>query len=641
MTGGIAVDRLGRLALISALTLMICLAPAVRAQEEAAEEDEAPPASIEELQQRIEGVMGETHTNGVGIALVSRDEPLWVAGLGEADVAAGTPATADTLFRIGSTSKSFVALAMLQLVEEGRLDLSTPIRELIPEIAFENRWQATDPVRVVHLLEHTTGFDDLHLPEYIYPATNETTVKEALDFHPHSRRCRWRPGTRYSYCNAGPAVAAYIVEKITGQRFEDYVQENLFDPLGMETASYLLTPEVEARLTKLYKPDGVTPYPYWYISMRPAGSINASPREMARYVRMFLQRGSLDGTEIVSPASIERMEKPTTTPAARLGMATGYGLANYTSHYEGFVFHGHNGGVNGGLTDMSYLPEEGLGYIFMINSGSGGAYTRIMKLIRGYLTRDLTAPEPPPTARVPAALQARYSGFYEPANPRSQLLFFIERLAGIQRLRVGAEGLELAPLLGGEGDSYAAVSERFFREDDETVATLALLPAEGGGTFISTEDLTLRKIPGWVAWGQVGLAGVIALLLASAVLFALVWIPRRFFGGLKGKPHLSLRVWPLVSTLCLLAFVALFVVSSNHPDVLEILGRPSLYSVALMVSSLAFGLTAYWSLWVALRSYRRPVHRLAYWHSLLVALACSLAATYLLYWGALGFRTWV
>src|SRR5262249_175010 len=156
------------------------------------------------------------------------------------------------------------------------------------DVAFANPWEASDPVRLVHLMEHTSGFDDIHMREYALNDPTPISLKDALAFGASSRVCRWAPGTRMSYCNSGPAVLAAVIEKITGQRFEDYVQEHFFNPLRMDTASYFYTPEVERRLTKLYHNDGVTSYPYWHIAYRPAGAINASANDMANYVRFYL-----------------------------------------------------------------------------------------------------------------------------------------------------------------------------------------------------------------------------------------------------------------------------------------------------------------------------------------------------------------
>jgi CubicO group peptidase (beta-lactamase class C family) len=292
--------------------------------------------SIAELQQQLDKILKDTHTPGVSVAIVHRDGPEWVAGLRKSDVASDRAATADTLFRIGSTSKAFVALSIVMLVDQGKLSLNDPVHKLAPEVWFENPWETTDPVRVVHLLEHTTGWDDMHVREYAKDWPGTSGSREALGYDHHSRVSRWRPGTRMSYCNSGPPVAAYIVEKITGQRFEDFVEQNLFRPIGMNTATYFKP--AAAAITTLYHDDGKTPYPYWNILLRPAGSINASAKDMAAYVQFYLTRGAVNGKQIVPAADIDRMESPTSTWAAKDGLKYGYGLGNYWSIQDGFIY---------------------------------------------------------------------------------------------------------------------------------------------------------------------------------------------------------------------------------------------------------------------------------------------------------------
>ncbi|HXR07449.1 MAG TPA: serine hydrolase domain-containing protein, partial [Candidatus Acidoferrum sp.] len=170
--------------------LLVCLLVATEG------EGQSGPKSIPELQQAIETVLRENRTPGAGIAIVSRDKAEWVAGIGKADVAANQPVTAETLFRIGSVSKAFVALAALQLQEEGKLKLTDTVRQWTPEVAFGNRWEATDPVRLVHLMEHTSGFDDIRPREYALNDPTPIALKDALAFGASSRVCRWRPGTR-------------------------------------------------------------------------------------------------------------------------------------------------------------------------------------------------------------------------------------------------------------------------------------------------------------------------------------------------------------------------------------------------------------------------------------------------------------
>ena len=174
----------------------------------AAQKDATPARSIDELRQQLEKALAETHTPGVSVAIVHRDGPEWVAGLGKADVASGRATTAETLFRIGSTSKGFASLSILMLADQGKLSLDDPVHKLAPEVWFENRWEASDPVRVVQLLEHTTGWDDVHPKVMAHDDPRPLTLAEGLALDPDSRTSRWRPGTFYSYSNAGPPVAA-------------------------------------------------------------------------------------------------------------------------------------------------------------------------------------------------------------------------------------------------------------------------------------------------------------------------------------------------------------------------------------------------------------------------------------------------
>ena len=603
------------------------------------------PKSIPELQTAIETVLKETKTPGAAIAIVSRDKVEWVAGIGKADVAANKPVTAETLFRIGSVSKAFAALAALQLQEEGKLKLTDTVRQWVPGVAFANPWEASDPVRLVHLMEHTSGFDDIHLREYALNDPTPIALKDALNYGASSRISRWPPGSRMAYCNSGPAVLAAVIEKVSGQRFEDYVQEHFFKPLHMDTASYFLTPVVEQRLTKLYHRDGITPYPYWHISFRPAGSVNASAKDMANYVRFYLQRGGLDGTQLLQASSIERMETTETLPSAKLGNVAGYGLYNWSRFDGAFVFRGHGGAVNGGLTDMAYLPDYGRGYAVMINSGNGRALYQIAELARQYVVRDLTPPALPPAASVPAELERHYAGYYQGISPRMQLFYPLQRLLNIKRLVfTAADGLSITTY-DLDHEQWVPVTERLFRREDQSAATLALLPDADGETLIQCNSETFKKVSAWRVWGQRVGFGLIVLLMLSSPLFALVWGSRKLIGKLPDAGPLSVRVMPLLSTVLLMATLGLVatvcrMMFGDYVAALMALGVPSLLPVSIMLLTVAFPAATAASLYVVYRNRTAAMNRMAYWHSVLVATAMAAVAVYMGYWGLIGLRLW-
>ncbi len=599
-----------------------------------------PAQSIAELQQRLEKLLKDSHTPGISVAIVHRDGPEWVAGLGEADVAHHHAATPDTLFRIGSTSKAFASLSILMLAEQGKLSLDDPVRKLAPEAWFENRWEASDPVRVVNLLEHTTGWDDMHLHEYAVDAPPTLGLRDALDSYHRSRISRWPPGTRMAYCNSGPPVAAYIVEKITNQRFEDFVERNLFLPIGMKTATYFPPPEGTA--TTLYHPDGKTPYPYWNIVYRPAGSINASARDMAAYVQFYLNRGMANGVQIVPAADIDRMENPASTWAAKDGLKSGYGLSNYWSIHEGFVYHGHNGGVNGGLTEMAYMPEYGVGYFYSINSGNGDAFSRAGKTIRAYVTAKIERPALPPVASLPPDA-AEYAGWYEPDSPRNEMTHFLERVAGLGMVSF-KDGKLLTSNLGDLNETFVPVSGRQFRhvskkDPAEPAATLALLTPNAEGRFIEVGTVVLKQIPTWLAFLEIVLTAFIVISVLSILVYAPFWI----LGGLSKKrrrpQERAMRVWPLLAVLSLVGVVVIFILCGA--DLIERLGNLTAWSMALFLVTLLFALA---SLGSAIALWRAPagtVRRGVRGYSIVVTAALLITTAYLAYWGVIGLRTWV
>jgi CubicO group peptidase (beta-lactamase class C family) len=624
--------------IISALLLLLWLPVCVAAEKP--EEKPKPAQSTDELRQQLEKILKDSHVPGVSIAIVHKNGPEWVTGLGKSDVATGRDVTPGTLFRIGSTSKAFTSLSILLLADQGKVSLTDSVHKLIPEVWFANRWEATDPIRVVNLLEHTTGWDDLHLREYAKQAPDSMTLLEGLDYDHNSRTSRWPPGTRMAYCNSGPPVAARIVEKLSGQRFEDFVQQNLFSPIGMKTATYF--EPAPGTATTLYHEDGKTPYAYWHILERPAGSINASANDMAAYVQFYLNRGAVSGKQIVAASDIDRMEIPESTWAAKDGSKFGYGLSNYWSIEDGFVYHGHDGGVEGGLTEMSYMPDAGVGYFFSINSGNGDAFEKIGKTIRAYITNKLQKPELPAAAALPANA-ADYAGWYEPDSPRVEMTRFIERLAGLTRLRF-QDGKLVSYGLGAWHETYLPVVGTQFRhipkkDPPDPAPTLELLTPNQEGLFVQAGmQNTMRKIPAIMALTEIVLTLFVFLSIIAIVIYAPFWI----LGGLSKRrrrpAERGMRIWPLISVLSLIAFVCIFIASSS--DLIARLGNRTLWSEALFLTTIIYAAAVLVSLVSWLRAPREGVRSGVRTFSRVVILALLIAGLYLAYWDIIGLRTW-
>jgi hypothetical protein len=408
----------------------------------------------------------------------------------------------------------------------------------------------------------------------------------------------------------------------------------------MKTATYFQSPPETA--TTLYHGDGKTPYPYWNILFRPAGSINASAQDMAAYVRFYLNRGMVNGVHVVPAGDIDRMEIPESTWAAKEGLKSGYGLSNYWSFEDGFVYHGHNGGVEGGLTEMAYMPNYGVGYFFSINSGNGDAFVRIGRAIRGYITSPLQRPPVPAAAALPENAH-EYGGWYRPDSPRVELTHFIEHLAGICRVRF-EDGKLLVTGLTGRRETFIPVTGVQFRyvpqkDPLEPVATLALLAPKGEGRFIQVgAGSTMKRIPTWQAMLEMGVTGFVLLSMVSILVYAPFWILGALSRNRRRPAERAMRIWPLIAVLSLVAMVVIFAICSD--DLISKMGNLTCWSVAFCLATIAFPVASIASLIALWRTPTEGVRRWVNRHSAVVTAALLIAAAYLAYWGVLGFRPW-
>lgn len=624
------------------VTCLFCLSLVVHSPKTNAQslESKQAPQTIDALRKAILEVLQETRTPAAGIALVDKEGPVWVEGLGLADREKGTKANEQTMFRIGSTSKIFVALAILKLQQEGKLHLKDKVRGLIPEITFENAWEASNPVLVEHLLEHTTGWDDLHLVEHEQKGSTLLSLKEALAFHPHSRVSRWVPGTRMAYSNTGPNVAAYIVEKVTGQSYESYIQENFFSPMGMETMTYRLSEAYQQHGATLYNGEGY-PSPYGHMLMRASGSINASASDMAKMLQFFIRRGKADSTQLISEESLKRMERPATTSGARAGLAFGYGLGLYTSPHGTFIYYKHGGGVGNGISDFSYLPEHGVGYSVLINSGNADAIRRISALIRDFQTQNLPQKNLH-TAAAHSGKARMINGYYQPVNPGTTPI----PLPPITARRFWQEGDTLYtqyPAHLGTTEKYISLDTRLYQSVNTRQADLVFVNDPLAGEVFELGNkgngtLTFASIPAVFLFARIGVLTLWILGILLALLVLPVWLFRYWRGKIPGGAPVRIRIWPLLPPVFLASTLVLF--AAGAMDGIAALAQPSLISVGITIGTLAFFASAVLSFVMAISYRNKGIKRIVYVPATLLSGLHTLVALYLLWHGIIGIMTW-
>jgi CubicO group peptidase (beta-lactamase class C family) len=625
----------GALSFLLAATISI-FPPCSAAQQKP---EELPhPKTLDELQKAMKDVMDKRHVTGAGLALVLNGELLWCGGLGNADLAANRDVACDTEFRVGSISKTFVALALLQLQEEGKINLYARLQDVAPEIPMKNRWESTNPVRIVNLLEHTAGFDDMEFSEvYNRHDRRDFPLLEVFKRFQEPQIVRWPPGTRFSYSNPGYGIAGYLIEKISGQPFDAYIQQNVLTPLGISAGDFRLTDANRTKLAQGYEGNPPRAVAYKEIYLRPAGDMKASPAELAKLVQFFLRRGKTGDIQLVKPETIARMEYPETPSSAKNGLRLGYGLANYTEDEGGVITHGHDGGIDGFISSYRYMPEQNWGYVVLLNSTvSGQALEDMNHLAIDFLSKDFPKPQQQVIPLSEGELQ-KFTGFYAPRAPRDQLLAFTKDLTGGTWIRAIGGKLRRSGLFD-KGSELLPVAKNLFRGEKEPEATAVFFPDQSGRMiFVSVgmngEPYGERISPVW-PYLRLAILVASAALMASALLFALLWGLLWLFRKLKGVKHLRVRVVPLLAVLCLL--VVLFAFTRALSDI----GVLNFWSFLVCAGTILFALLSLVSLALAVSVPKTEIHKGVRIHSLLVSMACCVVTLFFSAWHLIGLRLW-
>ena len=437
---------------------------------------------LDTLLQSIESKRVELDIPAIGLTLVNKDKTLFSGSFGIADITSAKNVDEDTVFRIGSITKSFTALAVLILVDDGKLNLDDRLLDIAPELSINNKWQDNHPILISHLLEHTAGLTDLSSEEFNF---NEPLIlNEALKRNIESRVIQWPPGMHHSYTNIGAGLLAYVIEKCSGKSYEDFVQDRIFNPLKMSSASFYPDETTLKHLATGYDTDGVSPIPYWQMTFRAFGAINIKPADMTPLLQLMLNKGAYENKQIVSALLLNKMHTPTTTLAAKSGLEFGYGAGSYTFFRNGHVFYGHGGDGDGYLARYGINPASGMAYFVVINVFRDSDLVEVRRLIEDFITKDLKPVEYPSVKLSQEQLQ-QYTGQYKSVTWRFPVT------TGTQdhqsNIKVVIQNNKLNALVGENSWQLIPVSAQHFRFKNESKATVVFVRDKDGQHFLQSE----------------------------------------------------------------------------------------------------------------------------------------------------------
>ena len=409
------------------------------------------------LDQFIEQKIKVTNVPGMAVAVTDREKLLRVSTYGFADVAAQAPVTPEMLFEIGSIGKSFTSIALLQLREEGRLNLHEPVTRYLPWFEVQSEYE---PITPHHLMSHTAGIT--MGSEFPGEARYEVwALRETEATAP--------PGTYYHYPDAGYKALGVVLEELLGQPYGDIIQARILDPLGMIATEPIVTNETRKRLAVGYEafyddrplPRGRPLAPAtWLEHAEGAGSIASTPADMATYLRMLMNRGQGPRGHILSEESFDLMSQRV-IEAEEEGEGSFYGYGLGIRESDGHTTIGHGGGMVGYYSYMLADMDDGLGVVVLMNGPGGQSDEEIamfaLKLLRAAL-HDQELPPVPPADPTKIENGADYAGTYRACpehgcTERNQVLRKkpgFKRKAGAKPFTLVAEGERLILHYGDE-----------------------------------------------------------------------------------------------------------------------------------------------------------------------------------------------
>ncbi|WP_368565978.1 serine hydrolase domain-containing protein [Pseudoxanthomonas sp. UTMC 1351] len=587
----------------------------------------APPSSS--LARDMAALLAEEELTGAVWATVDTgvSPAITVGATGVKHAGTGQPLTADDRVQVGSVAKTVVATGILRLVSEGRLQLDTPVSQLLPDVTFDNPWKATDPVRLRHLLDHTAGLDDARIWQvFSAQAQPDTPLANTYARRGGTLRIRSRPGTRFSYSNTGYGLLGGIIEATTGQRYERYLDAHLLRPLEMHDSTFRFVSQegahTDPRLAMGHLENAV-PHAAAPLYLRPASQFTTTAQDMGKFARFLMSDGRLGSEIFIDSALLQPMGQPAGTEAAQAGLTMGYGLGLQTRDRHGAIGRCHGGSTIGYRAMFCLFPDQRRAFFLAVNTDSETAdYDALDRRLVTAL--EITAPAPLPAT--PATVEvADWEGFYVPAPNRFAMVAWVDTTLNFVQLKHDGSAVQLKPAFSPEV-ALTPVGSALFRAPDRITASHVLITTANGTRAFSTGFRTYERIPtAKLAWLWLSLAlgasGLCYLLIAGVVrlLMRRLRVSRPVF-------------FPSLGALALLLPLPLFFRQSFLQ-----FGDLTLASGLLAATTVALPLTMVIGLALHLR--RRPAGRIAFIDA--VAMLAVLQWTLVLAaWGLLPLRLW-
>jgi len=426
--------------------------------------------SDKDLSAQIDKLLSDVYKPGqpgAAVLVKKQGKVILRKGYGLANLELNVPVEPDMIFRLGSITKQFTAVAVLMLAEEGKLTLQDEITKFLPDYPTQGK-----KIIVEHLLTHTSGIKSYtDLPEWLPLQRKDMSVSEIIDLS-KDKPMEFAPGERWEYCNSGYILLGAIIEKVSGKTYADFLQERIFGPLGLKSSCYDSTSRVIPRRVPGYSKGnaGFENAPYLSMSQPyAAGSLASSADDLATWTESLLS-GKLIKREM--------LERAFTSYKLKDGLDSGYGYGWQISTYEGHRLIEHGGGIHGFLSYALFFPEEQVFVALLTNSTIDGLQPDPLAFRAGCLALGIPYKEPVPISLSEKDLEP-LTGVY--INAQGEELYITRQENKLVFQRAGGGKSEIRPTSATEFFSTIDPTARvqFLKDGKGAVTGLKAIPRTG------------------------------------------------------------------------------------------------------------------------------------------------------------------
>lgn len=384
--------------IVSFIFGLFCIFP-LASQSNSIIENEEFTSNIKVLELWIDAQMEYRELPGMSIGIVYDQELIYAKGFGYSNLEQKTSATPQTVYRIASITKTFTATALMQLRDEGKLSLDDPIKKYLPWFSIKNSFPDAPEITIRQLITHTSGLPREAAFPY-WTDRNFPSLEEIATTLPNQEMI-YASETEYKYSNLGLALAGEIVSVVSGMPYDEYIKENIFDPLKMKSSRVFLSEKEKGEIATPYTKrlsDGTREVMPFTDSkgLTPAANISSNVEDLSQYISLQFSNGEKEGIQILKGSTLREMHR---VQWLHDSWTSGQGLGFRVWKQGDNTAVGHGGWVAGNRTQISFIPKEKVGVIVMTNSDDGSPNffaSRILSQFTPILSKAFDEEKPSP-----------------------------------------------------------------------------------------------------------------------------------------------------------------------------------------------------------------------------------------------------